>query len=106
MVMGNSSSSPTPLGRSKSRARIDRISRRASAADCPSRLGWRPMLSLAADIYRGTRKKHDLLFNLYVMRPIAALVVALAAKTPVTPNQLTLLNLLVFVVAAALLPFT
>jgi phosphatidylglycerophosphate synthase len=62
------------------------------------------MLSLAADIYRGTRKKHDLLFNLYVMRPVAALVVALAAKTPVTPNQLTLLNLAVFVVAAILLP--
>jgi phosphatidylserine synthase len=62
------------------------------------------MLSLAAEVYRGTRKKHDLLFNLYVMRPIAALVVALAAKTRVTPNQLTLLNLLVFVVAAAMLP--
>ena len=30
------------------------------------------MLSQAAEIYRGTRKKHDLLFNLYVMRPIAA----------------------------------
>jgi phosphatidylglycerophosphate synthase len=62
------------------------------------------MLGQAAEIYRGTRKKHDLLFNLYVMRPIAALVVALAAKTPVTPNQLTLLNLFVFVVAAAMLP--
>jgi phosphatidylserine synthase len=62
------------------------------------------MMSQAADIYRGTRKKHDLLFNLYVMRPVAALVVAVAAKTPVTPNQLTLLNLVVFVVAAALLP--
>jgi len=62
------------------------------------------MLSQAAEIYRGTRKKHDLLFNLYVMRPIAAVVVAVAAKTPVTPNQLTLLNLFIFVVAAAMLP--
>jgi phosphatidylserine synthase len=62
------------------------------------------MLSQAAEIYRSTRKKHDLLFNLYVMRPIAALVVAVAAKTPVTPNQLTLLNLFVFVVAAGMLP--
>ena len=41
------------------------------------------MLSEARHIYRETRKKHDLLFNLYVMRPIAALVVALVAKTPV-----------------------
>jgi phosphatidylglycerophosphate synthase len=56
----------------------------------------------ARDIYRATRKKHDLLFNLYVMRPIAAGVVALAAKTPVTPNQLTLLNLAIFVASAAL----
>jgi phosphatidylserine synthase len=62
------------------------------------------MLRQATEIYRGTKKKHDLLFNLYVMRPIAALVVALAARTPVTPNQLTLLNLAIFVVAAALLP--
>jgi phosphatidylserine synthase len=62
------------------------------------------MLTQAANIYRGTRKKHDLLFNLYVMRPVAALVVAVAAKTPVTPNQLTLLNLAVFVLAAATLP--
>jgi phosphatidylglycerophosphate synthase len=62
------------------------------------------MLSQAAGIYRSTRKKHDLLFNLYVMRPFAAFVVALAAKTPVTPNQLTLLNLAIFVVAASMLP--
>jgi phosphatidylserine synthase len=57
----------------------------------------------AVQIYRGTRKKHDQLFNLYVMRPIAALVVAVAARTPVTPNQLTLLNLFIFVVATAML---
>jgi phosphatidylglycerophosphate synthase len=62
-----------------------------------------PMLTAAKQIYLGTRKKHDQLFNAYFMRPIAALVVAIAAKTPVTPNQLTLLNLAVFVVSAALL---
>jgi phosphatidylglycerophosphate synthase len=61
------------------------------------------MLSAAIEVYRGTRKKHDLLFNLYVMRPVAALLVACCAKTPVTPNQLTLANLFVFLVAAALL---
>ncbi len=57
----------------------------------------------ARDIYFSTRKKHDQLWNTYVMRPLAAGVVAIAAKTPVTPNQLTLLNLGIFVVAAALL---
>jgi phosphatidylglycerophosphate synthase len=61
------------------------------------------MLRTAARVYRETRKKHDQLFNTYVMRPVAAAVVALVAPSPVTPNQLTLLNLALFVVAAALL---
>jgi phosphatidylglycerophosphate synthase len=54
-------------------------------------------------IYRGTRKKNDQVFNTYVMRPLAAVVVSVLAPTPVTPNQLTLLNLAVFVASAALL---
>lgn len=61
------------------------------------------MVGTARQIYRETRKKHDLLFNLYVMRPIAALVVAVCARTPVTPNQLTLFNLAVFVLAVGIL---
>ena len=60
------------------------------------------MLSTAKLIYVSTRKKHDQLWNVYVMRPLAALVVAAAAKTKVTPNQLTLLNLAIFLVAATL----
>jgi phosphatidylserine synthase len=60
------------------------------------------MIGTAAEVYRATRKKHDLIFNVYVMRPIAAGVVTIAAKTPITPNQVTLLNLLIFVVAIAL----
>ena len=59
------------------------------------------MLATAKEIYVLTRKKNDLLFNLYVMRPIAALVVVIAAKTPFTPNQFTILNLLVFVASVA-----
>jgi hypothetical protein len=55
------------------------------------------------DVYTATRKKHDQLFNTYVMRPIAAVLVAAVAGTAVTPNQLTLANLAIFVVAAALL---
>ena len=34
------------------------------------------MLTTAARVYRETRKKHDQLFNVYVMRPLAAVVVA------------------------------
>src|SRR5450432_2605327 len=61
------------------------------------------MVRTAARVYRETRKKHDQVFNTYVMRPLAAVVVAAVAPSRVTPNQLTLLNLAVFVVAAALL---
>jgi len=60
------------------------------------------MLTAAARVYRETRKRHDQLFNVYVMRPMAAVVVAGLAGTRVTPNQVTLLNLAVFVVAAGL----
>jgi phosphatidylglycerophosphate synthase len=60
------------------------------------------MIGAAIDIYRATRKKHDLVFNVYLMRPIAALVVAFFAKTSITPNQVTLLNLFIFVVSMGL----
>lgn len=60
------------------------------------------MFASAKQIYVATRKKHDLVFNLYVMRPIAALVTVIVAKTPATPNQITLFNLAIFVVAVAL----
>jgi phosphatidylglycerophosphate synthase len=61
------------------------------------------MLGTAKEVYLLTRKKNDLLFNYYVMRPIAALVVAIVAKTPLTPNQFTIINLVIFVGAVALL---
>ncbi|MBX3188644.1 MAG: CDP-alcohol phosphatidyltransferase family protein [Labilithrix sp.] len=61
------------------------------------------MLGKAREVYVATRKKHDLLFNVYMMRPIAAAVVAILAKTKITPNQITILNLAIFVVAAVLL---
>src|SRR5689334_8435604 len=59
------------------------------------RSGWK--------IYLATRKKNDQLWNTYFMRPIAGYVVAVLARTGVTPNQVTIFNLLVFVAAAALL---
>lgn len=61
------------------------------------------MLGTTKRIYFETRKKHDQLWNTYVMRPIAAGVVAAVAPTRVTPNQLTLLGLAVFIAGAALL---
>lgn len=61
------------------------------------------MRGLGWQIYKDTRKKHDLVFNVYLMRPIAAQVVAIVAPTRVTPNQVTLINLFVFIVASALL---
>ncbi|MBK8257438.1 MAG: CDP-alcohol phosphatidyltransferase family protein [Polyangiaceae bacterium] len=54
-------------------------------------------------IYLQTRKKNDQLWNHYFMRPLAGYVVAAVARTNITPNQLTLLNLFLFVVSAALL---
>jgi len=60
------------------------------------------MFTTAARVYRETRKKHDQLFNVYVMRPVAAALVAAIHDTAITPNQVTLLNLAVFVVAVAL----
>jgi len=61
------------------------------------------MLGKGWQVYRDTKKKHDLVFNLYVMRPIAAQIVAILAPSRVTPNQVTLVNLFVFIGAAALL---
>ncbi len=61
------------------------------------------MLQEARSIYLATRKRHDQLFNVYVMRPLAAGAVHVLAPTSVTPNQLTLVSLGVFVVAAMLL---
>jgi phosphatidylglycerophosphate synthase len=61
------------------------------------------MLEAVTRVYRQTRKKHDQVFNTYVMRPLAAVVVVAVAPSGVTPNQITLLNLAVFVGASAML---
>jgi phosphatidylglycerophosphate synthase len=61
------------------------------------------MFARARDVYRATKKRHDQRFNTYVARPAGALVVAALAPTRVTPNQVTLLNLAVFVAGAGLL---
>lgn len=60
------------------------------------------MLAAAKAIYLATRKERDQFFNKYVARPFAAVVVALVAKTPITPNQVTIASTLVFALAAVL----
>lgn len=59
------------------------------------------MLAKIRRIYKESLKPQDSLFNLYLARPPAAAVVALLAPTRVTPNQVTLLSLVVMVFAVA-----
>jgi len=63
------------------------------------------VLSRIADAYRRTRKPNDLLWNRFVARPAAAVVLVPLQRTSITPNQVTLFTLLVFVVAAAIVGF-
>src|SRR2546422_6874845 len=56
-----------------------------------------------AETYRLTRKVPDLPWNLYVCRPVAAVIVHAASGTRVTPNQITLGSLVVAACAAAML---
>lgn len=61
------------------------------------------LLSQIADAYRRTRKPKDILWNRLVARPLAAVLLVPLGATRVTPNQITLLTLLVFAGGAALL---
>jgi len=56
-----------------------------------------------ADVYRRTRKPKDLLWNRFVARPLAAVVLVPLEATRITPNQVTLATLLVFAGAMAVL---
>ena len=54
-----------------------------------------PAVRGAVEVYRETRKVPDLPWNLYVARPIAAVLVAGLRASRVTPNQITLASLIV-----------
>ncbi len=54
-------------------------------------------------VYRDSRKPHDIAWNVYVARPLAAILVAVLKRTPLTPNQVTILGALVFVGCVAAL---
>lgn len=48
------------------------------------------MLRETVEVYRQTRKLPDRFWNLWVCRPVAAVVVAAVHRTRITPNQITL----------------
>jgi phosphatidylglycerophosphate synthase len=61
------------------------------------------MFADVVDAYRRTQKPKDILWNRFVARPLAALLLVPLARTRVTPNQITLATLVVFVAGAAML---
>jgi CDP-alcohol phosphatidyltransferase len=61
------------------------------------------MWSEIVAIYRASKKKNDInWFTEHIARPPAAVVVYFASKTPVTPNQLTFLSVVVAAIACAI----
>jgi len=54
-----------------------------------------------AQVYRSTLKREDILFNIYVTRPPAAVIVYLLRGTRVAPNQVTFFSLLLALGGAA-----
>ena len=61
------------------------------------------MLSDIAEAYRRTRKPRDILWNRFVARPLAAVLLVPIARTRITPNQVTFATLVVFVAGAVTL---
>jgi len=56
-------------------------------------------MSRIAEVYRRTRKPKDLVWNRFVARPLAAVVLVPLEHTRITPNQVTLATLIVFLAA-------
>ena len=63
------------------------------------------MFGQIAEVYRRTRKPKDILWNRFVARPLAAVLLVPLRATRVTPNQVTLATLFVFAVGAVMLAF-
>ncbi len=49
--------------------------------------------------YKNSLKENDITWNIYVARPVAAVFVFFLKRTPLTPNQVTFLGLLVFILS-------
>lgn len=52
--------------------------------------------------YKKSLKENDIAWNIYVARPVAAVLVFFMKRTPLTPNQVTFLGLIIFI--GALVP--
>jgi phosphatidylglycerophosphate synthase len=63
------------------------------------------MLAAVREAYRRTSKPKDILWNRFVARPLAAVVIVPLARSGITPNQVTLLTLPVFLAGAAVMAF-
>jgi hypothetical protein len=61
------------------------------------------MFTAIADAYRRTRKPKDILWNRFVARPAAAVLLVPLEPSRITPNQVTFASLVVFAIAAALM---
>jgi phosphatidylglycerophosphate synthase len=61
------------------------------------------MFSEVAEVYRRTRKPKDILWNRFVARPLAAVLLVPLRATRITPNQVTLSTLVVFAAGAVLM---
>ncbi len=61
------------------------------------------IFSEIADVYRKTKKPKDILWNRFVARPAAAVLLVPLARSRITPNQITFLSLATFVAAMVLL---
>ena len=61
------------------------------------------MLSRIVEAYRRTRKPKDLLWNRYVARPLAAVLLVPLEGTRITPNQVTLATVFIFAIAATII---
>lgn len=61
------------------------------------------MLARVVEAYRRTQKPHDIFWNRFVARPLAALLIVPLERSPVTPNQVTLASLVVFAASTAVM---
>ena len=61
------------------------------------------MFAAIADAYRRTRKPRDIVWNRFVARPAAAVVLVPLERSRVTPNQVTFASLFVFAGAVAMM---
>jgi phosphatidylglycerophosphate synthase len=58
-----------------------------------------------AQLYHGSLKPADSFFNIYLARPLAAVVVALCVNTRITPNQITFASLFLMYLSMGILAF-